>query len=355
MNIIVTATMRTGTFEAKFAPLSKIINIDKIFVLRKSKGPRIAKVEYILIPKIFQLPLLKIFLPIILAYYSKKYNASLILSYHFVPHAMYACIASLLTGIPFNYSQTGGKIQKRFDNPFWKIIISYILKRTLFINVPGDQSKKFWVSKGIPSSKIWILHSTIDTEKFHPKNQPAKYDFIYVGSLISRKGVERIIEEFYRICIEHQRAKMVIIGDGPLMSDLQLLSKEKGLARQIFFVGFQKDIVDWLNKSKIFIMASKIEGLPVALMEAMACSKVVIAPKIDNIPTAIKNNKTGFLFSEENDDLYHIMNYTYKNYDKFSFLRVNAREKIIKDHSYSIAINKWEKIFRRYNIVNEKN
>ena len=112
------------------------------------------------------------------------------------------------------------------------------------------------------------------------------------------------------------------------------------------FYGFQKNVLTFLQRSKIFIMASKIEGLPVALMEAMSCEKTVIAPSVDNIPTVLINNKTGYLLDKENtkNDISKILDCAYKNYLEGDFLMKNARNIIIEKYSYRYAIEKWHKI-----------
>ena len=94
-------------------------------------------------------------------------------------------------------------------------------------------------------------------------------------------------------------------------------------------------------------MFSTMEGLPVALMEAMSCQKLVIAPAVDNIPTVLIDKKTGYLL-KKNDftKLKERMMYAYENYDKLGNLRENARKKIVDEYSYENAIKKWQKIFK---------
>lgn len=351
MNIIVSAKMRPGNFEPKFYPFIDMDIISKIYIVRKERGPDLDKVEYIVLPSICRFTFFNlIFTPFILAYQTRKKKAKLILSYHIVPHAFFAFFAGLITRTPFIIGQTGGKIEllcKR--NSIIRTITKLILKKAAFINVPGEPSKQVWVSMGIDSPKINILHSVIDTKKFKSANQSKEYDYIFVGALIKRKRVDLIIEAFAKVLENHPNASLLIVGDGEEKDSLELKAKELGIDQKIEFFGYTRDINSLLNKAKISVMASEVEGLPVAMMEAMACELIVIAPDVFNISQAVKHKETGFLIEEINaSQLAQLLDYTLTNYDSLGYIRINARKKIIAEHSVESAVKKWRIILEDF-------
>jgi len=353
IKIVVTAKMISGNFEPKFYPLIRMEEIESIHILRKSLGPELNKLHFHTLPKIVNFKIANIFItPIKLILLIKKIKPDFILSYHIIPHAFFAYFANKIMGIPFVVCQTGGLIQIQCDkNRLLKHLILHILKKAAFINVPGEFSKNYWVKSGVNAEKINILHSVIDTAKFYNKKESKIYDFIYVGGLIRRKRVDKIIRSFavlYKQYSKCDNLKLLIVGKGNEEHNLKNLCQELNLNEHVIFYGFSDKVEELLNKVKIFIMSSEIEGLPVALMEAMACELTVIAPDIYNIQQAIQNNYNGFLVTDNLDvSLTEKMKFAYLNYESNKMLRENARKTIIEEHSVESAVVKWEKIITK--------
>jgi len=343
MIIICTARMGKGTFEAKFIPLSRADAVEKIYILRKSEGPKINKVEYIILPKICRFRLFNIFItPLLLIYYTRKLKADLILSYHVIPHAFFAWIASRLTGRPFNISQTGLEIQDLAKKFFYGPFIRHIFRKALFINVPGKQTKEFWMSQGIDGKKINVLHSTIDTDLYVPGEVPKKYDIVFLGRLDPVKQIPEIIDTFDRMQKELPSISMVIIGSGPELPRLKKQVTRLGLEGSVTFAGFTENAETWYNESRVFVMYSKSEGLPCAMMEAMSCGMLVVVPDVGNIRDVIAHGVNGMLFKKnDSETFFEYLKEALTHYERFDEVRKKAREKIVQDHSFSCAVKKW--------------
>ena len=341
--------MGPGTFEAKFIPLSKIAKINNIYVLRSSPGPEIPKVKYILHPKIFKYKLLKIILlPFYLAILTKRKKTSLILAYHFIPHAFYAYIASLITGRPFIIGQTGLYIQKYAKKHLLSSLINYIIKKSLYINVPGNNSKHFWIKNGIQKEKINLLHSTINTDIYKPKHENIEYDFIILSRLAKVKRLDMLIDVFYNLNNNGLKFKAAIVGNGPCYNNLTQKVKQLKLSDVVFFKGFQNDPVKWFNKSKFYLMNSESEGLPTSLMQAMACELIAVSTSVGNITDLIEDQKNGFLLAHNDINTYEKILETLfvMPNSKYKIIGQKARKVIINNHSYISAINKWEIILQ---------
>lgn len=345
MNIIATCKMGPGTLEAKFIPLSKRTEIDIIFILRKHPGPEIYKVSYIVLPKVCRFKILEwILSPILLAYHAKKTKSRIIISYHIIPYAFYAFFASLLTGIPYIVAQTGLLIQKQYLNRFNRSFIKIVIKQARFLFVPGHNSKQFWSATGIDNNKIRILHSTIDVNRFKPKYAQKQFDFIFLGRLDVEKNIPFIINSFETLAMEGLDFKFVLVGNGRQHNELIYLVNKIGLNEKIVFAGFQNNVEDWLNQSRVMLLASISEGLPTALMQAMACELVCISSNVGNIPDLI-NSETGYLFAPgDNKGLTSILRNILKNNFSTDSITKNARTHIINHHSHESAVIKWGEV-----------
>jgi glycosyltransferase involved in cell wall biosynthesis len=290
--------MNNSTLGAKFIPLSGIEIVNKIYIIRKYPGPEIDKVEYIVLPGICRLTIFYLLIsPFILAWHTRKKQVSLILGYHIIPHAFFAWIASILTGVPYAIGQTGLYIQRYTNQIFIRGIVHNLIKKSLFLNVPGQYSKDFWIKKGVLPEKINLLHSTVDTSRFYNQNLDKKYDLIFIGRFSPEKNIDLLINGFYLAVKEMPELTFALVGDGFLQNKLYELVKKLGLEEHVLFIGKQDNVEQYLNQSRIFIMASASEGLPLALMEAMACELLVLSTCIGNISDILKHKETGLVIN----------------------------------------------------------
>jgi len=339
--------MGAGTFEAKFKPLSLCEEVEEIVIVRKEPGPAIPKVHYRVLPKICRNPLINMLItPFVIMREVRKHKAKFILAYHYVPHFYLAFIASIFTGTPYILGQTGSDVEKLALRSLKGAFLRMVVRKAVFLNVPGNKSLSFWNSIGFDN--VQILHSSIDTDYYVPSEAQKEYDYIYVGRLEDYKGVHRIIEAMKRLVSNNPDLSLAIVGYGSHEDDLKQMVTEYDLASNITFYGFQKDTRSWLHKSRLFVMASDNEGLPCALMEAMSCGMICITSLVGNIPDILIDGETGFSFNlNEMDRLCYLMEYALESRDSLQEMQEKARDIIVKEHSYRSSINLWKKEFAR--------
>lgn len=342
--IVCTCRMGPGTFDAKMIPLSMVDRVGKIIVVRKEQGPEIPKLNYYLLPRLCNISILNILLtPFIIARQTKKQKADVILAYHYVPHYYFAFFASRLTGIPYILGQTGSDDQKLVLHPIRGLLLRKAIRSALCLNVPGQESVKFWHSQGF--RKVNILHSTIDTDYFVPSDNTKTIDFVYIGRLESYKGVHVIISAMKEVIDRYPAANLAIVGYGSQQKQLKHITLRLDLSANVTFHEYQKNVRDWLHRSRIFVMASDTEGLPCSLMEAMSCGIVCITSWVGNIRDIIQDGITGFGFDKQNKEvLARLMIDTYEREQMLTELKIQARDIIVREHSYQTAIDIWNKI-----------
>jgi GalNAc-alpha-(1->4)-GalNAc-alpha-(1->3)-diNAcBac-PP-undecaprenol alpha-1,4-N-acetyl-D-galactosaminyltransferase len=124
-----------------------------------------------------------------------------------------------------------------------------------------------------------------------------------VGKLIPQKGFDLLIKAFAQTCETHPEWTLTILGEGEMRSDLEDLCIELGVQDRIFMPGIVKNVDAHLRKADIFVLASRFEGFPVTLCEAMACGVPVIATDCLSGPREIIHNGIdGMLVVSENVD-----------------------------------------------------
>lgn len=358
LTIVCTARMGHGTFEAKFEPMVQMDQIGRIIVVRKDKGPDIPKLSYRILPHWCRNPLFNIIIaPFVLMQEVKRHKADLILAYHYLPHFYFAWIVGKLTGKPYILGQTGTDIQALGAKPVRGWLMRHILRNALSFNVPGTQTLKFWISQGIPPERIRVLHSTIDTDYMIPVEQPRKYDFVFVGRLSEVKRIDKLIIATAALIQDFPQLRICLVGDGHLMQPLKKMAEKYGVHNTLDFVGLQSNIRDWLNSAHAFVMMSDSEGLPCAMMEAMSCGMICIAPMVNNMGDLIKHGETGLGFDTSSiDQLTELMRYVLEKRDSLDHIRRGARDHIVARHSFLRAREEWTNVIMLYwkRIDNEK-
>ena len=138
--------------------------------------------------------------------------------------------------------------------------------------------------------------------------KPSKNHF-YIGVLAAlqpNKGHKILIEAIEKICIKkknysNKKIKIFFAGEGSYKDDLVKLLKKKKISENFIFLGYINNIENFLNSMDIIVQPSLFdEDFPCAVIEAMACKKLVIGSKVAGISEQINDGKTGFLVNPGN-------------------------------------------------------
>ena len=114
-------------------------------------------------------------------------------------------------------------------------------------------------------------------------------DFVFGahGRLAKVKGYDYLLKAFAPVAKEHCQAKLLLIGEGPLMAELKQLAENLGVAKQVILSGYRENASRYLPALDVFVMPSRSEGLSIALLEAMAAGLPVLASNIPSISTVV--------------------------------------------------------------------
>lgn len=121
-----------------------------------------------------------------------------------------------------------------------------------------------------------------------------------VGSLHPRKGHAQLVRAFAELT-KREPARLIIVGEGPLAGELAQLAEDLGVADRVWFTGYLADPYGLLREVDIYVQPSIEEGFGIAVLEAMALGRPVIASKAGGLPELIEDGQTGLLV--EPDDI----------------------------------------------------
>jgi glycosyltransferase involved in cell wall biosynthesis len=158
------------------------------------------------------------------------------------------------------------------------------------------EDKTFVIHNGIPLQDF--LSPEADIVQKERERLGIEPDFMVIGTvakLREEKGTRYLIESAAKVMDLHPKTNLLIAGDGPLMGDLKNLSEKHGIADRVRFAGFRNDIPVILSIIDRFVIPSITEGSPLALLEAMAMGKPIIATNVGGIVEILRDGETGLL------------------------------------------------------------
>jgi glycosyltransferase involved in cell wall biosynthesis len=187
----------------------------------------------------------------------------------------------------------------------------------------------FYNKRGIPHHMLFLVPSTVDTERFRSSfTPPLTFQYIsYCGGLTASKdGVNILIESFERISQKYQDINLVLIGKGDSIEDemnFKDLVGNLNINKRVFFLGFlpRTKIPEYLNNAKILALARPRSmvadaGFPSKLTEYLATGVPVVVTKVGEIPIYLKDNENSFLSEPDSvEDFAEKLDFVLGNYE----------------------------------------
>ena len=121
-----------------------------------------------------------------------------------------------------------------------------------------------------------------------------------VGRLSVEKGLGYFLKAGARIVARDPSVKLVLVGEGPQRKELEALAASLGISDSVIFCGYRADAERIYPALDVFVLPSLTEGIPMALLEAMAFSRPVIASRVGGVPEVVQDGVTG-IFVEPKD------------------------------------------------------
>jgi len=224
--------------------------------------------------------------------------------------------------LPFGYrvARTGGRLPivttiHNIHNPAHFRYAGHLLNHCSdFVIFESHYERNRLLASGLGAQKSIVIHSGIDTDRFVPRPRSrelmqhygldAERNRIFgiVARLSEEKGHAYLIQAFARVSAALPEARLLVIGDGPLLDAVKTQTRDAGLDGRVIFTGLQRNIPEYLALLDVFVLSSTRESFPLAAREAMAAGRPVIAPRIGGCPEVVEDGVTGYLFESRNVD-----------------------------------------------------
>jgi glycosyltransferase involved in cell wall biosynthesis len=165
-----------------------------------------------------------------------------------------------------------------------------------------------------PSERTITIHNGVSLSEFVPlaadgiplrtKLGIRSEEFVVVcaARLSEEKGIDVLLLAISQLLRRDLTCKCLIVGDGYLREELIKQIRELGLTHDVLMVGFQEDVRPYLLASDVFVLTSHKEGLPFAVLEAMACGLPCVVTNVGGNAEAVAQNVTGLVVTDGSVD-----------------------------------------------------
>lgn len=129
---------------------------------------------------------------------------------------------------------------------------------------------------------------------------PTEFVWLAIGRLLPQKDYPTLFRAFKSLA--NDQARLLIVGRGPLLAELQQQAQQLEIASRVQFLGVREDIAALLAAADGFVLSSAWEGMPNVVMEALAAGVPVVATRVGGVPELVENGRGGFLAQPGNPE-----------------------------------------------------
>jgi len=234
-----------------------------------------------------------------------EHNIGIVISYLLTPHGYIAWLVTRMTGAKWIHAIIAGHREIWKNGKIMRSVNLRLLKSASAIGVMGKATYQYLENNGINEKKIAIIPNAIDGSLFgRTSHKEYKYDILYAGRIDENKNVPLLIKAIGRLSSKYPDLKVCVAGDGDKLECVKTLTDAMSLNDQIVFLGHvdHEHIKELYDVSRIFVLTSRSEGVPMALLEAMFCGMACVSTKVGEIGSIINDGVNGFLLPNTEDD-----------------------------------------------------
>jgi len=195
-------------------------------------------------------------------------------------------------------------------------ISRYYLDQVDAVIAISKQVEQALISGGVASRSVRTIYSGLDLSTLVPRKHDYKAirfklglssDALLLGTvanLFPRKGYDVMLRALPMILKAEPSTQYVIIGAGEREYEetLRELSKELGIAHCVHFYGFQDPVRPFLEAMDLYVHPARMEGFGIAVIEAMAAGRAVVATNVGGLPEVVEDGRTGLLVASDNPE-----------------------------------------------------
>ncbi|RLC74320.1 MAG: hypothetical protein DRI61_16890 [Chloroflexi bacterium] len=238
-------------------------------------------------------------------------------------------------------------VAQKPNSPLMELLCKLNCRFSNLLIVESESVIKNW-KIGKYKEKIVIGSIYVDTNFFKKHKEICERENIvgYVGILNERKGIKELVKAIHLINKSKDKNINFFIGGNGLFKHLV-----KNLAveyENVIYGGFipNKDLPNFYNELRLFVLPSYSEGLPNVILEAMACGTPVLATPVGAIPNVIRDGETGFIMENNSPECIAKNIIRALNHPNLEQIAQNARVLVKREFLFEKAVKRWRELLK---------
>ncbi|MCG6551281.1 MAG: glycosyltransferase family 4 protein [Candidatus Magnetominusculus sp. LBB02] len=270
---------------------------------------------------------------------------------------------SWIAGIAARFAGVALLVRTRHLNiPIKRNIFNFIhYMPDVYITCGTNMRKTLVEDCGFPPDDVVSIPTGVDAEFFDVKrNLAARLKYVGAGStpiitnvgiLRGVKGHEVTLRAVPKVIEEFPNAVFLLVGDGPKLKGLQSMALSLGIDGHVVFTGHvaaASEIAEIFAFSDAAVLSSHSEGIPQAVMQAMAAGVPVVATRVGGVPEVVEHEQTGLLVNPSDHDALAVgLIRVLKEKSLSAAMSERARQFILDNHSAKVMLDKIEALYNR--------
>jgi glycosyltransferase involved in cell wall biosynthesis len=232
-----------------------------------------------------------------LVHRARAFDPDVVHGYLFGPN-LFAVLAGRMLGVPV--VAVAKRNVDAFETPRQAALQRWIHRRATHVTAVSEAVAETVTAMGVPRTRITVIPNGVDTARF--EGLAAEPGVLgggpvvgSVGCLAPRKDYGTLLEAFAAVLPRHPGLSLALVGDGPERPALERRAAALGIAASVRFLGERPDVERLLPAMDVFALSSREEGIPNALLEAMAAGRPAIATAVGGNREVLEDGATGWL------------------------------------------------------------
>ncbi len=289
-------------------------------------------------------------------------------SHYAIPHAMSAYMAREICGLPYVVTLHGSDVHTLGIDPAYEPVVRHTVEHADNVtSVSNFLKEKAQNELGI-EREIHVIPNFIDVEKFVPKDDfklivesgcvsirtaeeakeidPDEMVLLHASNFRKVKRVVELIDIMRTVVDHHPKTRLIIAGDGPTRIEVERKIEALDLCDNVHLLGIKSNMMDIMCSADMFLLNSRVEGMPLVLLESMSCGLPVVTTPAGGIPELVRPGKDGIV-TEGFDDIEFAQGVIELiDDDKLRrSLAKSGRQRVINSFSAKKIVPMYEKVF----------
>ncbi len=195
-----------------------------------------------------------------------------------------------------------GRLSNAFKRMRNRLQLPYVLDRACAVIALSRSDAALLVSYGQAPEGIEVVYPGMDLARFEGGPEPGTrgaHKILYVGRVVYQKGVRELVRSFAALCEQEEGVELVVAGDGEDLEEMMELARRLDVEDRVRFRGWvdRDELIGLYHEAMAVVLPSFSEGMPYAVLEAMAAGRPVISSRVSGMDEVVDHGVNGLLYN----------------------------------------------------------